>query len=93
MHTPFTERLNTPAQMDEADGLKLALALLWERRREHPDAVPVLVCHDEVVVCCPADQGEAVKDWLVEAMEDGMSSFLDPVPVKVDAAVVPTWGS
>jgi len=30
----FSEKLNTPVQGKGADGLKLALALLWERR-EH----------------------------------------------------------
>jgi DNA polymerase-1 len=41
-----------------AAGLKLALALLWERRAECPGAVPVLVCHDEVVVECGAEQAD-----------------------------------
>jgi DNA polymerase-1 len=48
--TPFTEMLNSPVQGDEADGAKLALAVLWERRAECPGAFPVLFCHDEM--CC-----------------------------------------
>jgi DNA polymerase-1 len=48
----LTDRLNAPVQGTAADGLKLALALLWERRGECTGAVPVLVCHDEVVVEC-----------------------------------------
>jgi DNA polymerase I len=52
----LTDRLNAPVQGTEADGLKLALALLWERRGECPEAVPALVCHYEVVVECDADQ-------------------------------------
>jgi len=51
----LTERLNAPVQGTAADGLKLALALLWERRHECLGAVPVLVCHDEVVVECDAE--------------------------------------
>jgi DNA polymerase-1 len=46
----LTDRLNAPVQGTAADGLKLALAFLWKRRDECPGAVPILVCHDEVVV-------------------------------------------
>jgi DNA polymerase I len=46
----LTDRLNAPVQGTGADGLKLALALLRERRGECPGAVPMLVCHDEVIV-------------------------------------------
>ncbi len=56
-----TDRLNAPVQGTAADGLKLALALLWERRSECPDAVPVLVCHDEVVVECDAERAADTK--------------------------------
>src|SRR5262249_25344409 len=41
-----TFRLNAPVQGTGADGLKLALALLWERRHEAPGACVVLVVHD-----------------------------------------------
>ena len=34
----LTDRLNAPVQGTGADGLKLALALLWERRDECPGA-------------------------------------------------------
>ena len=40
------DRLNVPVPGTAADGLKLAVALLWEHRGERPGAVPVLVCHD-----------------------------------------------
>src|SRR5215210_3825739 len=46
----LTDRLNAPIQDTGADGLKLALALRWECRGECPGAVPVIVCHDKVVV-------------------------------------------
>jgi DNA polymerase-1 len=52
----LTDRLNAPVQGTGADGLKLALTLLWERRVECPGTVPILVCHDEVVVECEAEQ-------------------------------------
>lgn len=90
--TPDTQRLNTPVQGTGADGLKLALALLWERREQAPGAFPVLAVHDEIVVEADADKADAVKEWLVRAMMDAMVPMLEPVPVEVEAKVVPTWG-
>jgi hypothetical protein len=37
------------------EGLKLAVALLHERREECPGATPILAVHDEIVVEC--DEG------------------------------------
>src|SRR5829696_3523323 len=48
----LTDRLNSPVQGTGADGLKLALALLWVRRDACPRTMPVLVAHDEIVVEC-----------------------------------------
>jgi DNA polymerase-1 len=90
--TPYTHRLNTPVQGTEADGAKLAMALLWERRGEAPGAFPVLFCHDEIVVECDAGQAEAVKDWLTGAMVEAMAPLIDPVPVGVDVKAGRTWG-
>lgn len=91
-NAPDTWRLNSPVQADEACGGKTAMALLWERRGECPGAVPVLFCHDEIIVECDRDQAEQAKAWLTRSMEDGMRPYLEPVPVKVDAKVVPSWG-
>jgi DNA polymerase I len=99
--TKLTERLNSPVQGTGADGLKLALALLYERRDECLGAVPILAVHDEVVVECDEEQAEEVKAWLVKAMVDGMEEVLNSgldtdnlerVPVKVEAEVVDSWG-
>jgi DNA polymerase-1 len=89
--TPYTHRLNTPVQGTEADGAKLAMALLWERRAECPGAFPVLFCHDEIVVECDAGQADAAKTWLRLAMLDGMATLIDPVPVEVEAKAGRTW--
>jgi DNA polymerase-1 len=91
----LTDRLNAPVQGTGADGLKLALALLWERRNECPGAVPVLVCHDEVVVECDADKAEEAKEWLVQAMKDGMDAAVNVVEphilIEVEASVSKAW--
>jgi DNA polymerase-1 len=87
----FTERLNTPVQGTGADGLKLALALLWETRDRCPGAAPVLAVHDELVVEADADGAEAARDWLVGCMRQGMEAFLKKVPVEVEAVICQDW--
>jgi DNA polymerase-1 len=90
---PDTERFNAPVQGTDADGLKLALALLWERRSQCPGAFPVLAVHDELVIECDASQAEAVKVWLHDAMMDGMAYLLAPVPCVVDVSeAAHSWG-
>jgi DNA polymerase I len=92
----LTDRLNAPVQGTAADGLKLALALLWERRGEYLGAVPILVCHDEVLVDCDADRAADVKAWLEGAMIEGMGTALnnadeEDIPVEVDACIAKSW--
>jgi DNA polymerase I-like protein with 3'-5' exonuclease and polymerase domains len=94
----LTDCLNAPVQGTGADGLKLALALLWERRDECPGAVPVLVCHDEVVVECNAEHAADAKAWLKEASVEGMEEVLNGpgvegpcVPVEVEVQIAETW--
>jgi DNA polymerase-1 len=94
----FTEWLNAPVQGTGADGLKLALALLWERRGECPGAVPVACVHDEIVVECDEDEAEKAKAWLEKAMIDGMDQVLNApgvgaprVPVEVETQIGKTW--
>jgi DNA polymerase I-like protein with 3'-5' exonuclease and polymerase domains len=88
----FTEKLNLGVQGTGADGLKAALALLWERRAACPGAVPVLAVHDEIVVECAAGTADAAAGWLRQAMLDGMAPLVAPVPVAVAVSVAPTWG-
>jgi DNA polymerase-1 len=87
----FTEKLNTAVQGTGADGLKLALALIWETRHRCPSAVPVLVVHDEVVIECDADEAERARDWLVDCLQRGMQQFLRQVPVTVEALICRDW--
>jgi DNA polymerase-1 len=90
--TPYTHRLNSPVQGSEADGAKLAMALLWERREQCPGAFPVLFVHDEIVLEADADTAEAAADWLKTAMIGGMKDVLATVPCEVEVSIVPTWG-
>jgi DNA polymerase I-like protein with 3'-5' exonuclease and polymerase domains len=88
----FSEKLNLGVQGTGADGLKKALALLWERRAECPGARPVLAVHDEIVVECDTDRAAAAAAWLKQAMLDGMAPLVAPVPVEIEVTVSPTWG-
>jgi DNA polymerase I-like protein with 3'-5' exonuclease and polymerase domains len=59
--------------------------------------VPVLVCHDEIVVECDAEQTAVAKVWLEKAMIEGMDAVMSSagevrVPVEVDARIVRGWG-
>jgi DNA polymerase-1 len=91
----LTDRLNAPVQGTAADGLKLGLARLWERRDECPGATPVLVCHDEVVVECDTDKAEEAKEWLVGAMKDGMDAVVNVMEphilIEVKTSVSKMW--
>jgi DNA polymerase-1 len=88
----FTLKLNTPIQGTGADGLKAALALLWETRDVCPSAIPVLCVHDEIVIECDADEAERAREWLVDCMKKGMERYLTKVPVDVEAKVISSWG-
>jgi DNA polymerase-1 len=87
----FTEKLNLPIQGTGADGLKLALALLWERRGAAPGAFLVLAVHDEIVVEADADKADTAAAWLKSAMVEAMAPLIAPVPVEVEVKVGNTW--
>ena len=86
----FTERLNSPVQGSGADGLKFALARLWETRGDI-DAYPVLTVHDEIVVEADAEIAEEAKVWLEQCMVEGMRSILKEVPVVVESEIKSQW--
>jgi DNA polymerase-1 len=88
----FGAKANYAVQGTGGDGIKLALALLWERRGQCPGAFPVLVVHDEIVIECGQEQAIAAAAWLKAAMVDAMAPLLDPVPVQVEVKLGRTWG-
>jgi len=75
-----------------ADGLKRALALMWQRREECPEAVPVLFVHDEVVIEVPEGRAEAAREWLIGCLKDGMQPLAEEVPIEVEAVIATSWG-
>jgi DNA polymerase I-like protein with 3'-5' exonuclease and polymerase domains len=77
--------------------LEKPYAFLRERSDECPEAVPVLVCHDEVVIECDIEQAAHVKAWLERAMIEGMQAVLNGtgevhVSVEVEARIARSWG-
>lgn len=89
----YTEKLNTPVQGTGADGLKLALAFLWERRERLGGAVPVLAVHDEIVLESPLATAESARLELERCMKEAMQEVLkDRVPVEVEAGIFADWG-
>ena len=59
--------------------------------------MPIITCHDELVVECDTEQAEDVKAWLEKAMIEGMNVLLNgtdevDVPVEVDARIARSWG-
>lgn len=87
----YQEKLNTPIQGTGADGLKTALALLWERRHECPSAVPVLAVHDEIVIECDEAEAKKAQKWLEKCMVEGMAWLLEEVPVVVESDIYKNW--
>lgn len=90
--------MNFTVQGACADGLKLALTLLHERRDECPGAVPVLAVHDEIVVEVDEDKAEEARGWLEGAMVEGMETALKGtsaenlrVPVEVETSTGKSW--
>ena len=93
------EAMNLPMQGSCADGFKLALGLLHERRHECPGAVPIIALHDEILIECDEDDVEGVASWLERAMKDGMAEVLalgvageGRVPVEVETKSGKFWG-
>jgi DNA polymerase I-like protein with 3'-5' exonuclease and polymerase domains len=59
--------------------------------------VPVLVCHDEVVVECDAEQAAEANAWLEKALIEGMDTVMNDagevhLPVEVERRIARSWG-
>ena len=76
--------LNHEVQGTAADGIKYALARIYEDRAAFPEAHLVLTVHDELVTEAPKDQQDDVAAWveyhMVEGMLDALQKSRDDVP-------------
>lgn len=87
----FGERaaMNMPLQGTGSDIIKLAMIKVHRRlQSEHMQAKLIVQVHDELVVDCPSDEVEKVKDILRECMENIVHL---EVPLPVDVHSGPTW--
>lgn len=95
-HSNFSTRamaermaMNMPIQGTAADIMKLAMLAVDARlKREAVDARLLLQVHDEVIVDCVAEQGEAVARMVREEMES-VAKFA--VPLLVEAKYGTSW--
>ena len=88
----FGERvaLNMPIQGTAADVIKLAMIRVWKAlKREGLKAKLILQVHDELIVECPEDETERVKELLTQEMV-GVVDYA--VPMKADSAAGKSWG-
>jgi DNA polymerase-1 len=84
------EAYNLPVQGTGADILKAALGRLWGPLGE-ADAHLVGTVHDEVLVECPADVAEDVRDLVASEMRDAAEALVAGVPFTVEAHVAASW--
>lgn len=87
----YTEKLNSPVQGTGADGLKLAMALLWETRDRVPSAELVLEVHDEIVLEVDEHDADQAREWLTECMVQGMAELVKDVPIVVEPQIMRDW--
>ncbi len=87
----FGERvaMNTPIQGTAADIIKIAMVKTDEAlEKSGYDAKLLLQVHDELIVECKQEDAEAVKDILVQCMENTCNLA---VPLPVEANIGKTW--
>jgi DNA polymerase-1 len=84
-------KANTPVQMAEAHGFKLALQALYEARDQVPSARLVMMVHDELIAECDAQDGLRTAQWMQAHMVNAMQPLVDGVTVKVEAKIVPSY--
>ncbi len=88
----FGERvaLNMPIQGTAADVIKLAMIRVRNAlRSEGLQAKLILQVHDELIVECPEEETEKVKELLTREMEGAVQYA---VPMKADSAAGKSWG-
>jgi DNA polymerase-1 len=81
--------VNMPIQGSAADIIKLAMIELHRRLRERDgEAFMVLQVHDELVLEVPEDELDAVRDLVVETMEN---AYRLSVRLRVDVSIGKNW--
>jgi DNA polymerase I len=84
----FSQKVNSPIQMREADGVKAGLALLLPKLERFNDARPVMMIHDEVLVECDKAEARAVGLVVAGSLEEGMNRWLKYTTATVEVEIV-----
>lgn len=84
----FGQKVNSPIQMREADGVKTGLALLLPRLAEFPTARVVMMIHDEVIIEPDVQDAVAVARIVATSLEEGMNRFLKHTTATVEVDIV-----
>ena len=88
----YPEALNTPIQGTGGDGIKLALARLYEIRYRCPTAQLVACIHDELVVEAPRADADQVVRWVEEMMVWAMDEIVGgAVRIEVETQIAKDW--
>lgn len=88
----FTQKVNTPVQMLEVDGVKSGLVVLEERIAELGlDAQIVLIVHDEIDLECPINQAQQVADLAYECLTEAMNRWLKRARATIDVSIQRDW--
>lgn len=81
--------LNTPIQGSAADIMKIAMINVYRKLEETKSkAKLILTVHDELVLDCPQEEVDAVKELVVEEMEHAVELS---VPMTVDISQGANW--
>lgn len=77
--------INSPVQGTAADIMKMAMINVQRRiDQKKSDCMMIMQIHDEIVLECPNEEVEEMKEMLIDEMENAYSL---KVPLKVDAEV------
>jgi len=88
----FTDAVNYPIQGTGADLLKLAVLMFdVELRKRGLEARLVNLIHDEILVECPEEEGNEVRESLESAMRQAGHIVLKKIPVEVESTVDRRW--
>ena len=85
------QQANYRVQGLAGDGLKHAIALLWETRDTCPSARLVAAVHDELLVEVAENEAERAREWVERCMLEGMRRVVSGVEIEVEAKVCKSW--
>ena len=91
MTRQFGERIamNMPVQGTAADIMKIAMIKTYkELKKQNLEAKLIMQVHDELIIECPQDEQEKVKEILKQCMEN---AYTLNVPLKVDVNCGKNW--